>query len=172
MAQSITMPKLGLTMTEGTISKWNKAEGDAVAVGEVLFVVSTDKLTYEYQSEVSGVLLKIEVPENCSIAVGGEVALVGEAGEVVSSRSAPPRASDGREAPVAPAAVSSAASSAGKKKVVIIGGGPAVMSAPSVWRSLGPTSHSWRGREWAALVSTWGAFPPRLSSSRPNSTAR
>ena len=69
MAQSITMPKLGLTMSEGTISKWNKAEGDAVAVGEVLFVVSTDKLTYEYQSEVSGVLLKIEVPENCSIAV-------------------------------------------------------------------------------------------------------
>ena len=163
MAQSITMPKLGLTMTEGTISKWNKAEGDAVAVGEVLFVVSTDKLTYEYQSEVSGVLLKIEVPENCSIAVGGEVALVGEAGEVVSSRSAPPRTSDGKETCVAPAAVSSAASSAGA---------PAVMSAPSVWRSLGPTSHSWRGREWAALVSTWGAFPPRLSSNRPNSTAR
>lgn len=124
MAQSITMPKLGLTMTEGTISKWNKAEGDAVAVGEVLFVVSTDKLTYEYQSEVSGVLLKIEVPENCSIAVGGEVALVGEAGEVVSSRSAPPRTSDGKETSVAPAAVSSAASSAGKKKVVVIGGGP------------------------------------------------
>ena len=45
MAQSITMPKLGLTMTEGTISKWNKAEGDAVAVGEVLYVVSTEKLT-------------------------------------------------------------------------------------------------------------------------------
>ena len=124
MAQSITMPKLGLTMTEGTISKWNKAEGDAVAVGEVLFVVSTDKLTYEYQSEVSGVLLKIEVPENCSIAVCGEVALVGDAGEFVSSMSAPPRTSDGKETSVAPAAVSSAASSAGKKKVVVIGGGP------------------------------------------------
>lgn len=124
MAQSITMPKLGLTMTEGTISKWNKAEGDAVAVGEVLFVVSTDKLTYEYQSEVSGVLLKIEVPENCSIAVGGEVALVGEASEIVSSKSVPPRGSDGKEAPVAPVAVSSAASSVGKKKVVVIGGGP------------------------------------------------
>ena len=124
MAQSITMPKLGLTMTEGTISKWNKAEGDAVAVGEVLFVVSTDKLTYEYQSEVSGVLLKIEVPENCRISVGGKVVLVCATGEVVSSWSAPPRTSDGKETCVAPAAVSSAASSAGKKKVVVIGGGP------------------------------------------------
>ena len=59
MATSITMPKLGLTMTEGTISKWLKKEGDSVAAGDSLFVVSTDKLTYEYRAEVSGTLLKI-----------------------------------------------------------------------------------------------------------------
>ena len=46
MATSITMPKLGLTMTEGTISKWLKKDGDSVATGDSLFVVSTDKLTY------------------------------------------------------------------------------------------------------------------------------
>ena len=88
MATSITMPKLGLTMTEGTISKWLKKEGDSVAVGDSLFVVSTDKLTYEYRAEVNGTLLKIVVPEEGSVAVGGDVGIVGGTGESVEAASA------------------------------------------------------------------------------------
>ncbi|NSW92896.1 MAG: 2-oxo acid dehydrogenase subunit E2, partial [Firmicutes bacterium] len=45
MAQLVTMPKLGLTMTEGTVSKWYKAEGERVEQGEILLEVSTDKIT-------------------------------------------------------------------------------------------------------------------------------
>lgn len=87
MATFITMPKLGLTMTEGTISKWLKKEGDSVATGDSLFVVSTDKLTYEYRAEVNGTLLKIVVPEEGTVAVGGEVGIVGGVGE--SAEAAP-----------------------------------------------------------------------------------
>ncbi|PIE55124.1 MAG: dihydrolipoyllysine succinyltransferase [Dethiosulfovibrio peptidovorans] len=83
MATNIPMPKLGLTMTEGTVSKWIKQEGDPVKTGEVLFVVSTDKITYEVQSERDGVLLKIYVSENQSVPVGANVAAIGEADEVL-----------------------------------------------------------------------------------------
>ena len=59
MAKVIVMPKLGLTMTEGTVSKWLKAEGDAVREGEPLFEVETDKLTNTIEAAAGGVLLKI-----------------------------------------------------------------------------------------------------------------
>lgn len=81
MATVVTMPKLGLTMTEGTVSQWLKAEGDQVSEGENLFVVSTDKITYEVQAECDGFLLKIYVPENESVAVGADVAVIGAQGE-------------------------------------------------------------------------------------------
>ena len=123
MAHLITMPKLGLTMTEGTISAWKKKEGEAVAVGDVLFTVSTDKLTYDYQAEVEGTLLKIVVPENGTIAVGGEVAWVGQSGEAVGSAPAATVAAPAAEAPAQAAAVEEKTAS-GKKKVVVIGGGP------------------------------------------------
>lgn len=111
MATSITMPKLGLTMTEGTISKWLKKEGDSVAAGETLFVVSTDKLTYDYQSEQAGTLLKILVPEDGTVAVGCEVGVIGEAGEQVAAAAAPAAAPAPAETPAveaAPAPVGSA----------------------------------------------------------------
>ena len=56
MAKVIVMPKLGLTMTEGTVSKWLKGEGDAVKDGEDLFEVETDKLTNTIKATVSGTL--------------------------------------------------------------------------------------------------------------------
>ena len=63
MAKEIVMPKLGLTMTEGTVSKWLKHEGDTVKEGEGLFEVETDKLTNTIEASGSGTLLKIYVPE-------------------------------------------------------------------------------------------------------------
>ncbi len=62
MGKVVVMPKLGLTMTEGTVDEWKKNEGDAVQEGEVLLTVSTDKLTNDIQAPASGTLLKIAVP--------------------------------------------------------------------------------------------------------------
>jgi len=59
MATEVLMPKLGLTMTEGTIEKWYKKEGDAVKKGEMLFAVATDKLTNDVEADTDGTLLKI-----------------------------------------------------------------------------------------------------------------
>ncbi|NCC96703.1 MAG: 2-oxo acid dehydrogenase subunit E2 [Synergistales bacterium] len=83
MSTTLTMPKLGLTMTEGTVSKWLKKEGDAVTSGEALFVVSTDKITYEVTAEREGLLLKVYVEENGSVPVGAPVAVIGDQGEAV-----------------------------------------------------------------------------------------
>ena len=59
MATEVLMPKMGLTMTEGTIEEWKKKEGDAVKVGDVLFSVATDKLTNDVECDTDGTLLKI-----------------------------------------------------------------------------------------------------------------
>ena len=62
MATEVLMPKLGLTMTEGTIEEWKFKEGDAVKKGDILFSVATDKLTNDVEAEEDGVLLKILLP--------------------------------------------------------------------------------------------------------------
>lgn len=90
----ITLPQLGETVTEGTITKWFKQVGDTVAVDEPLFEVSTDKVDTEVPSPISGVLTEIRVAEGDTVAVGTVIAVVGDA-----SASA---------APAAPAAVASA----------------------------------------------------------------
>ncbi len=76
----ITMPQLGETVTEGTITKWFKAVGDAVAEDEPLFEVSTDKVDSEVPSPVSGTLTEIRVPEGETVDVGVVLAVVGDAG--------------------------------------------------------------------------------------------
>ncbi len=77
----ITMPQLGLTMTEGTIQKWLKREGEAVLKGDPLLEVETDKVVMEVEAPASGVLLRIIKPENQTAPVGEEIAIVGEPGE-------------------------------------------------------------------------------------------
>ncbi len=75
----ITMPQLGETVTEGTITKWFKAVGDTVAEDEPLFEVSTDKVDSEVPSPLSGTLTEIRVPEGETVDVGVVLAVVGEA---------------------------------------------------------------------------------------------
>ena len=70
----ITMPQLGETVTEGTITKWHKQVGDAVAEDEVLFEVSTDKVDSEVPSPVSGTVTEILVPEGETVSVGTKLA--------------------------------------------------------------------------------------------------
>lgn len=85
MAREIVMPKLGLTMSEGTIVRWNKAEGDEVKVGDVLMSVETDKLTNDVVSDADGILRLILVKEGETVPVKELVAVVAAAGEDISA---------------------------------------------------------------------------------------
>jgi 2-oxoglutarate dehydrogenase E2 component (dihydrolipoamide succinyltransferase) len=78
----ITLPQLGETVTEGTITKWFKKVGDTVALDEPLFEVSTDKVDTEVPSPISGVLTEIRVAEGDTVPVGTVIAVVGDASSV------------------------------------------------------------------------------------------
>src|SRR5579864_5574610 len=74
----ITMPQLGETVTEGTITKWMKQVGDEVKWDEVLFEVSTDKVDSEVPSSAAGFLTEILVPEGETVDVGTRLAVISE----------------------------------------------------------------------------------------------
>ncbi len=121
MSVSVTMPALGESVTEGTVTRWLKQVGDTVAADEPLVEVSTDKVDTEIPSPAAGVLLAIRVGEDETIAVGAELAVIGEASESAGSPAASPMAAEETviaapepAAPAAPAAPapSPAASSA------------------------------------------------------------
>jgi 2-oxoglutarate dehydrogenase E2 component (dihydrolipoamide succinyltransferase) len=81
MAVSVQMPALGESVTEGTVTRWLKQEGDTVVADEPLLEVSTDKVDTEIPAPASGVLTKILAHEDDTVAVGGELAIIGDAGE-------------------------------------------------------------------------------------------
>src|SRR5207248_54315 len=85
----ITMPQLGETVTEGTITKWFKNVGDPVAADEVLFEVSTDKVDSEVPSPVAGVVSEILVPEGDTVDVGTVLARIGDAAAAPAAPPAP-----------------------------------------------------------------------------------
>ena len=84
MINKIIMPKLGFTMTDGTIVKWLKAEGEDVKVGEILFEVETDKVVTEVEASASGILRKILAPEGESINIGEVIAIIAGENDVLS----------------------------------------------------------------------------------------
>ena len=120
MAYELKMPQLGLTMEEGTLSKWLKHEGDTVKAGEVVAEITTDTLTNELTSEQDGVVLKLVAQEGDDIPVKGTLAWIGQAGEAVPGAVPAAVAAAVPQAPAAPAA----APAGGKKSVIVIGGGP------------------------------------------------
>ena len=79
MAISVQMPALGESVTEGTVTRWLKQEGDTVEEDEPLLEVSTDKVDTEIPSPVAGVLKKIVAQEDDTVEVGGELAVIGDA---------------------------------------------------------------------------------------------
>jgi len=81
LATEVTLPALGESVTEGTVTRWLKQVGDTVAVDEPLLEVSTDKVDTEIPSPVAGTLVEIKVNEDDTIEVGAVLALVGEEGE-------------------------------------------------------------------------------------------
>ena len=81
MATSVTMPQLGESVSEGTVTRWLKSEGDTVEADEPLLEVSTDKVDTEIPSPAAGVLQKIVVGEDETVEVGVELATIGDGGE-------------------------------------------------------------------------------------------
>ena len=119
MATEVLMPKLGLTMTEGTIEEWKINEGQPVQKGDVLFSVATDKLTNDVEADAEGILLKILLPEGESAPCKSVVAWIGQPGEMILG-------ADSAAAPAAAAKsdLSPQASQARAKTVLVVGGGP------------------------------------------------
>ena len=111
----ITLPQLGETVTEGTITKWFKKVGDSVALDEPLFEVSTDKVDTEVPSPIAGVLTEIRVAEGDTVPVGTVIAVVGDA-----SAAAP-----------APAPAPAPAAAASTPAVAAPAPAPAAASAPA-----------------------------------------
>jgi 2-oxoglutarate dehydrogenase E2 component (dihydrolipoamide succinyltransferase) len=85
----ITMPALGESVSEGTVTRWLKNVGDSVAVDEALLEVSTDKVDTEIPSPVAGTLLAIDVAVDTTVPVGARLGLIGAAGGAVSTPAAP-----------------------------------------------------------------------------------
>jgi pyruvate dehydrogenase E2 component (dihydrolipoamide acetyltransferase) len=96
MATVITMPKLGLTMTSGSVAKWHKNEGDRVEKGEVVLEVSTEKITYKVEAPESGVLRKILTQPGTKVPIGTPLCIIAAPDEDISELL--------KEAPSAPAA--------------------------------------------------------------------
>ena len=99
MATAVIMPALGESVTEGTVTTWLKSVGDTVALDEPLVEVSTDKVDSEVPSPVAGVLLQILVPEDETVEVGTQLALIGDASEAPQDAPAPVQESAPTPAP-------------------------------------------------------------------------
>ncbi len=95
MATEVLMPALSPTMTDGKLARWVKAEGDAVASGDILAEIETDKATMEIEAVDEGTLAKILVAEGTEgVAVNTPIAIIAEDGEDVSDVPAPPQAAE------------------------------------------------------------------------------
>ena len=90
MPVTVTMPQLGESVTEGTITRWLKAVGDTVAADEPLLEVSTDKVDTEIPAPASGVLLSIDAAEDDTVEVGGVLAVIGEPDDAAAAPSSEP----------------------------------------------------------------------------------
>lgn len=83
MAETVTMPKLGFDMAEGTLVRWVKGESDSVNKGDVLAEIETDKATVEVESSFTGTMLRHLVDEGAVVPVGDPIAVIGQPGEKV-----------------------------------------------------------------------------------------
>lgn len=115
MAEKIIMPKQGLQMTEGTITKWLVKEGDKVEIGQPLFEMETDKNTIQIDSTAAGEVLKLVAKEDETVPITETIAIVGKKGEDFSDLL--PKKKEEKKPEPAPAPVAPAA--------------PAVKSAPA-----------------------------------------
>ncbi|MGD0610196.1 MAG: dihydrolipoamide acetyltransferase family protein [Anaerolineales bacterium] len=101
MAETISMPKLGFDMAEGTLVRWIKKAGEPVQKGEVLAEIETDKATVEVESTASGVVRRLIVEEGAVVPIGKPIAIVGTAEEKIDEIASAPAQPQPKAAPVA-----------------------------------------------------------------------
>ncbi|WP_026411732.1 2-oxoglutarate dehydrogenase, E2 component, dihydrolipoamide succinyltransferase [Actinomadura oligospora] len=99
MPVSVTMPQLGESVTEGTVTRWLKKEGERVETDEPLLEVSTDKVDTEIPSPASGILTSITVAEDETVEVGAELAVIGDEGDAPAAAPAAAPVADTAPAP-------------------------------------------------------------------------
>jgi 2-oxoglutarate dehydrogenase E2 component (dihydrolipoamide succinyltransferase) len=148
MPVTVAMPQLGESVTEGTVTRWLKKEGDRVEVDEPLLEVSTDKVDTEIPSPASGILRGITVAEDETVAVGAQLATIEEAGE--------PGQAAGGERPAEPG--QPAQEGASPEAAPPEGGSPeagpqdcrmtAPGAAPTPWEPAGMTGSGWKRPCW------------------------
>src|SRR6476646_8010401 len=97
MSERVTMPALGESVTEGTVTRWLKNVGDTVEVDEPLLEVSTDKVDTEIPSPVAGTLQEILVNEDDTVPVGADLAVIGD-GAAAPAEQAQPAAEEPQQA--------------------------------------------------------------------------
>ena len=83
MAETITMPKLGFDMQEGTLVRWVRHEGESINKGDILAEIETDKATVEVESSASGVVRKLLVDQGAVVPIGTAIAIVGTKDEKI-----------------------------------------------------------------------------------------
>ncbi len=128
---SVTMPALGESVTEGTVTRWLKQVGETVEADEPLLEVSTDKVDTEIPSPVSGTILEIRVPEDETAAVGAELAVIGAAGGAAPAPTpAAPAPAPAAAAP-APAAPAPAAPAPAASPAPVAAPAPTAPAAPA-----------------------------------------
>ena len=176
----ITLPQLGETVTEGTITRWFKKVGDAVAADEPLFEVSTDKVDTEVPSPVAGTLTEIRVKEGDTVPVGTVIAVVGAA----SGASVQPAPAAAPAPIVQPAPAPAPAPVAQPAPVMQPAPAPAPVAAPvAAPAAAAPSATDWTGlgvRPGSVLTAADGArftaataiFNIRYDSATPAAVVR
>ena len=121
MAETVTMPKLGFDMAEGTLVRWVRHEGETVEKGQVLAEIETDKATVEVEAQFGGTILKHLVEQGSIVPVGPAITIIGDPGEKVEGEASAAPAKEQAAAPsgqpsaVTGQAVAPAGASAGEE---------------------------------------------------------
>ncbi|KJY39077.1 biotin/lipoyl-containing protein, partial [Streptomyces sp. NRRL S-495] len=139
MAVSVTLPALGESVSEGTVTRWLKAEGERVEVDEPLLEVSTDKVDTEIPAPASGILASIKVGEDETVEVGAELAIIDDGSGAPVAAAAPAAAAPApvAEAPVAAPAPVAEAPVAPAAPVAAAPAAPAADATPVLLPALG-----------------------------------
>ena len=136
MTFSLTMPALGESVTEGTVTRWLKKEGDQIAIDEPLLEVSTDKVDTEIPSPVAGVLQKIVVQVDSTVAVGAELAVISESGAAAPQKISEPVKAVEQPKAAAPTAPVAAATVAAPTPATPATSGATIVAMPALGESV------------------------------------
>jgi 2-oxoglutarate dehydrogenase E2 component (dihydrolipoamide succinyltransferase) len=143
MSVSVSMPQLGESVTEGTVTRWLKKEGERVEADEPLLEVSTDKVDTEIPSPVSGILRGITVAEDETVEVGAELAVIDESADGEAAAPAPPAEAAPEQAPPAAAAQQYPPAPAGQEYPPAAAPAPGYEpSAPSMFTPVPPAEQA------------------------------